>query len=279
MQFVTTGVESLTRRIALSGLMSRGQAERAIKQGLVRIDGQTVTQGIKVADTCTVEVDGVSIPPPSVEPLLFGLIKPRGYLSEFSRMDKRRTLRDLMDVWSKRNRKNLGPRGVSELDPINSRWNHLVVINKIPSASTGLILLTNDGLFSETLNDERSRILTTFRLRLGNLTDTQIGDIRKWQTGVRVAGTDFGPVFTDVEKRTPTQTWLKVRLMHSEEKNLNDLFWYRAGVHVNRINCYAFGPYTVGEVPNEQLLPLSIHETIRHLLPKRQVKPLLRKVS
>lgn len=274
MQFVTTGVESLSRRISLCGLMSRGEAERAIKQGIVSVDGRTVTHGMKVADSSSVYVNGITVPAPSVEPLLFGLIKPRGYLSEYARVKDKQTLFDLLDIWAKRGKRDFGPRGLDELG--QSKMNHLVVVNQIPAKATGLVLLTNDGLFSKSLLSPSSKILTTFRIRVGNLTDTQIEDIRKWKGGVSVAGIDYGPIFTDVEKRTPTQTWLKVRFLFSSgDINLNDLFWYRAGIHVNRINCHAFGPYVVSDLPDQQLVRLPIHGNITHLIPKREIKPTL----
>lgn len=287
MQLVTTSLESLSRRISLSGLMSRAEAEKAVKQGLVSVDGFIVSSLCKVADSSSVTVNGAGIPPPPSLPFLYGLIKPRGVICDHGNENGRTFLPDLIAKWNKRGSRALGPRGQAELaSPVNEktdegvRMNHYIVINKIPITATGIVLLTTDGIFSKNLTDITSKILTTFRIRVGNITDLQIETIRKWKAGVAVAGIDYGPVFTDVEKRTPTQSWLKVRLVDAPGRDLKDLFWYRAGIHVNRINCYAFGPYKASEIPHAQIIRLPILDSIHHLVPKRDVKPtLLRKLG
>jgi hypothetical protein len=92
-----------------------------------------------------------------------------------------------------------------------------------------------------------------------------------------VTGLDFGPLFVDVEKRTPTSTWLRVRLVSTTErtKALKDLFWFRAGIRVNRINVVAFGPYKASDVAERSVVPLKIDESISHLVPRREIKPTL----
>ena len=279
MQYITTGVESLSRRIALSGLMSRGEAERVIKQGLVAVDGKIVSSMQQVPDSSMVTVDGQLVPPPPTTPPLFGLIKPRGVVSDFAKAAKDKFfVSDLVNKWGSSDKSAQGPRGLADFSLSASSGistNHMIVINKIPIMATGLLLLTTDGLLANALRNPNSKILTTYRLRLGNVTDSQIEGIRRWKNGIRVAGVDYGPVFVDIEKRTPTQTWLKVRLVDDGCKNLSDLFWFRAGLHVNRINCFAFGPYVAGSVPERQLVPLAIDPAIAHLVPKREIKPVL----
>ena len=257
--------------------MSRGAAEKAIKQGQVYVENRLVKSGSdKVPDTSQVIVNGILIPPQPAVPPLWGLIKPRGVFSEYMREKGKIFLPDLLDKWEKRKTRNLGPRGFAELDSGILSEKHYIVINKIPRMSTGIVLLTTDGIFAKKLNEFESKILTTFRIRVGNMTDSQINEIRQWRSGVKVAGVDYGPVFIDVEKRTPTQTWLKVRFVFRDSgMNISDLFFFKSGIRVNRINCYAFGPYTVGDVPEQQILPLGIHEAISHLVPKREIKPVL----
>ena len=258
--------------------MSRREAEKAVKAGLVSVDGKIISgPSQKVPDSSQVLVNGTPIPAPSGMPLLYGLIKPRKYICDFTRGSSEGLfLPDLLNKWEKRNRKDIGPRGLFELDSASVSNKHLVVVNKIPTSAAGLVLLTTDGNFARNLKNPESKILTSFRLRTGNLTDSQIDELRNWKTGIKAGNVDYGPVFIDVEKRTPTQTWLKVRLLFDGgRKNLDQLFYFRAGIRVNRINCFAFGPYSVGEVPEGQLLPLPVHSAIAHLVPQREVKQVL----
>lgn len=287
LQYITTGIESLSRRISLSGLLSRNEAEKAILTGLVTVDGRIVTKGCKVPDSSIVVVDGIhTIPPPPSVPRLWGLIKPRGVVSDFrvrSDAPESTSLSDIVSKWNKIQKKEFGSKAL-ELENINpkiSNLNHFIVINRIPTMATGLVLLTTDSTFATSLTRVDSKILTTFRIRTPSILDSTLQQIRTWKNGVSVAGTDFGPVFIDVEKRTSTQTWLRVRLVSTIERNkgLNDLFWFRGGVRVNRINVVAFGPYKASNVPERSVVPLPIDESILHLVPQRDMTPTLVRIT
>ena len=282
-QYITTGIESLARRIALSGLMSRREAEKAILTGLVNVDGNIITKGCKVPDSSVVVVDGLHvIPPPPETPRLWGLIKPRGVIADFHiayEKQETRTLSDLIRKWTTKQKREYGSKAI-ELENINpsiSNLNHFIVINKLPTTATGLVLLTTDSLFASSLTRLDSKILTTYRIRTPSIPDTTLQELRGWKKGVSVTGLDFGPLFVDVEKRTPTSTWLRVRLVATTErtKALKDLFWFRAGIRVNRINVVAFGPYKASDVAERSVVPLKIDESISHLVPRREIKPTL----
>lgn len=272
MQFLTTGVESLSRRIALAGLMSRAEADAAILSGkCVSVDGKFVRAGCKVADTSEVVVNGVSVPP-TTQPSIWGLIKPRGVIASFRNLSSGNFFTDLLAQWDQSNRSKIGPLALENPEMLN----HYIVVNRVPTMATGLVLLTTDGLFSKSLTDPASKILTTYRVRLPALADTVIEDMRIWKhKNVVVGGVSYGPVFIDVEKRTPTQTWLKVRYVERDNSSVTDLLWFKAGVRVNRVNVYAFGPYRASEMPERTVLKFPIHDSIRHLVPERVVKRML----
>ena len=280
-QYITTGVESLARRISLSGLMSRREAEKAILTGLVTVDGKSVTKGCTVPDASTVIVDGMHmIPPPPQVPRLWGMIKPRGVISDFhAEGAESRSLADLVRKWNVKQKRDYGSKSI-ELENINptfSNLNHFIVVNKIPTMATGLVLLTTDAIFASSLTRIESKILTTYRIRTPAILDSTLDQMRNWKKGISVTGCDFGPVFVDVEKRTPTQTWLRVRLVANTErcKGLKDLLWFRAGVRVNRVNVVAFGPYRASDVAERSVVPLPIDPSISHLVPQREIKPTL----
>ncbi len=286
LQYITTGIESLARRISLSGLMSRREAEKAILTGLVTVDGKSVTKGCKVPDASTVIVNGVHlIPPPPLVPRLWGMIKPRGVISDFhAEGGESKSLADLVRKWNTKQKRDFGTKSI-ELENINptfSNLNHFIVVNKIPTMATGLVLLTTDATFASSLTRVDSKILTTYRIRTPAILDSTLNEIRNWKNGISITGTDFGPVFVDVEKRTPTQTWLRVRLVSNSErsKGLKDLFWFRSGVRVNRINVAAFGPYRSSDVAERSVVPFPIDPSISHLVPQREIKPtLVRQIS
>jgi 23S rRNA pseudouridine2605 synthase len=275
MQLITSGIESLSRRIALSGLMSRAQAESAILSGAsVTVNGRFVSAGCKVPDSAIVVVNGIEIPPPPIEPYLWALNKPRGVISSFGKSTSTTTfLTDLLHGWNERDTSQMGTKSLEK----HEQCNHYLVVNRIPTMATGLVLLATDSIFAKTLIQTDSKILTTYRVRLPPVSDTSIEEMRKWKQAVSVGGVSYGPVFVDVEKRTPTQTWLKVRYVETFKPNSSvaNLMWFKAGLRVNRVNIYAFGPYVATDIPERTVLRIPIHDSIRHLVPKREIKPSL----
>ena len=125
------------------------------------------------------------------------------------------------------------------------------------------------------VNEIGSKILTTYRIRTSSLVDSVVDELRGWKAGVSVGGVNYGPVFVDVEKRTETQTWLKVRYVQTGARDVCDLFWYKSGIRVNRVNVYAFGPYKASDVPERTVLRIGIDDAIKHLVAKREIKPVL----
>ncbi len=254
--------------------MSRGEAEKAIQAGRVSVDGMVTRIRGPVGDCQSVEIDGVAVPAPPAEPRLWGLVKPRGVFPEFTRKSGHRDeppffIPDLLGRWEEAESRTAGP-GRTENLP-----NHFTVVNRAPVMAHGLILLTTDGLFASALSRDDSKVLTTFRVRTPPVTDSALDELRKWRSGIGLPGTHYGSVFIDVDRRTPTQTWLKIRLVANRERDLGKLLWYRAGIRVNRINVYAFGPYRVTDIPERQVIRLPIDPAIAHLVPGRQVKPQL----
>eukprot|EP00434_Breviolum_minutum_P008849 symbB.v1.2.007804.t1/scaffold485.1/size197678/7 len=54
----------------------------------------------------------------------------------------------------------------------------------------GLVLLTNDGLFAETLASAEANILSAFDCKIQG--DPPVDLLHKWRTGARAAGVNYG---------------------------------------------------------------------------------------
>lgn len=85
MRMVHGRFERLSRRIALSGLMSRSEAESLIRTGEVYVDGRVCTQNPMVHDGSEVIVRDTNIPCPDLLPKLWALRKPRQVHCSFGR--------------------------------------------------------------------------------------------------------------------------------------------------------------------------------------------------
>src|SRR5574344_802129 len=118
--------ERLQKYLAESGVASRRESEELIVQGHVKVNGIVVTSmGTKVKDGDNVTVDDKPVSP-SENKVYYMLNKPTGYISSTSDDVGRKTIQHLM----------IG---------INER---VFPIGRLDYDTSGLILFTNDGEFS-----------------------------------------------------------------------------------------------------------------------------------
>ena len=127
-------MERLQKVIANYGYCSRRKAEELIKQGKVIVDNKIITTlGYKVDSSSSIIVDGVLLE--KENKVYFLLNKPRGIISSASDDKKRTTVVDLIDT-------NL----------------RIYPVGRLDYDTTGIILLTNDGDFSNMLTSPSNEI-------------------------------------------------------------------------------------------------------------------------
>jgi len=123
---------------------SRRKAETPIREGRVRVNGETATLGATVTPEDEIELDGRPVRLPDTRVYL-ALNKPAGYLTTMTDDRGRRTVADLMpDV-----------RG-------------LVPAGRLDANTTGLLILTNDGGLAHRITHPSSHIAKQYRLTLEN---------------------------------------------------------------------------------------------------------------
>lgn len=150
----------LNRYLALCGLASRRDADRLITSGRVGVGGDPEpSPGRMVAEGEKVTVDGSAVNP--APPLYIVMNKPRGVLSAVSDA-RRRTVIDLLPE----NRRTVGlfPAGRLDLD------------------SEGLLILTNDGQFSQSVVHPSSGVHKTYAVVLDRVLEEK--QVKEWARGV-----------------------------------------------------------------------------------------------
>ena len=127
-------MERLQKVIANSGYCSRRKAEELIKQGLVRVNGNTIYElGTKVNPNDTIEVEGHSLKQDSK--VYYLLNKPRGVITSVSDDKGRKTVVDLIDT--------------------NTR---IYPVGRLDYDTTGALILTNDGELANMIMHPKSNI-------------------------------------------------------------------------------------------------------------------------
>jgi 23S rRNA pseudouridine2605 synthase len=128
-------MERLQKVIAQAGFASRRKAEELIANGNVRVNGKVVTElGTKVMPSDRIEVNG--IPVEKEEPVYFLFYKPTSVISSVSDDRGRRVVLDYFPEIEQR----------------------IFPIGRLDYDTTGLLLLTNDGEFSNMLTHPKFKV-------------------------------------------------------------------------------------------------------------------------
>ena len=113
----------LNKYIANSGVCARREADELIRQGYIAVNGKKVTDmGIRVSPSDTVEYKGKKLVPGKLVYILIN--KPKGYVTTVKDPHAESTVLDLVK------------------DATDER---IYPVGRLDKATTGVLLLTNDG--------------------------------------------------------------------------------------------------------------------------------------
>jgi 23S rRNA pseudouridine2605 synthase len=136
-------MERLQKRIANSGYTSRRKAEVLIEEGKVKVNGETVTElGTKVKSSDTVEVEGIKLEQEDKLYILF--YKPAQVITSVSDDKGRKVVTDYF----------------KELDT------RIYPVGRLDYDTSGLLLLTNDGDFTNLMTHPRYKIKKKYVVKL-----------------------------------------------------------------------------------------------------------------
>ena len=153
--------ERINKYIASCSDISRRQADKYIEDGKVKVNGKTVSEfGFLVSDKDRVEVEGKTLSRQRKEYYLFH--KPAGYITTKSDEKNRKTIYDIL------------PEKMKALNPAG----------RLDKASSGLIILTNDGELLQKLTHPKIQVSKVYKVKVkGKFSD---GDFYKFQNGIEI---------------------------------------------------------------------------------------------
>lgn len=139
--------ERLQKLIARAGITSRRKAEKLITEGRVTVNGKRVTELGSKADPQNdhIKVNGKLINPAleNRKNIYILVNKPKGYLSSVSDPENRKLITDL----------------------VPKKFGRLFPVGRLDFNTEGLIIVTNDGEFSNLISSMRkiSKVYSTLR--------------------------------------------------------------------------------------------------------------------
>lgn len=212
----SSNMERLQKVIAKAGIASRRKAEDLIKEGRVQVDGVTVTEmGHIVKKGSVVTFDGKKLD--GENKVYYLLNKPKKVLSSVTDDRGRPTVTDLI--------------GSSE---------RIYPVGRLDYDSTGVLILTNDGDFSNELTHPRYHLKKLYEVKInGVLTTPQIKALEQGidLDGVMTLPTKVVVTHKDLSKQETDFTITLVEGKNRQIKRMVESF----GLSVLRLHRARFG--------------------------------------
>lgn len=244
-------LERLNKLIAQAGIASRRQADELIKAGEVSVNGEIVTEPGTKADP---ETDHIKVGGKLINPKLerrgkvyILLNKPRGYLSSAADPEGRNLVIDLV-------------KGYGRLFPVG----------RLDYNSEGLIILTNDGDFSNKIASSKN-VPKVYEVKVKGLPNENA--VNKLRRGIRLKdGFKTAPAQIKELKSTPKNGWFEVTLYEGHNQQIRKMF-DAVGHSVVKLKRTAIGHIDYDRLPVGAYRELD-EEEIRQFedLPRKKLK-------
>ncbi|MFU0768199.1 pseudouridine synthase [Staphylococcus pasteuri] len=236
-------LERLQKRIASSGYTSRRKAETLITDGKVKVNGQVVTElGTKVSSSDTVEVEGIKLEQEDKLYILFN--KPTQVITSVSDDRGRKVVTDYFK-------------------DIETR---IYPVGRLDYDTSGVLLLTNDGEFTNLMTHPRYHIKKKYVAKLkGYLMREEVKALEK---GIELEDGFTQPAQVKVKNQDKDKNTTLVEITISEGRNrqVRRMFEH-FGHQVSKLTRIQFGPLDLKGLNAGEGRVLTPHEvkTIRHL--------------
>ena len=187
-------MERLQKVIANLGYCSRRKAEDLISQGKVFVNGEVVFElGTKVGRSDVIEIDGLVLSKEKNYEYYL-LNKPRGVVTTTSDDKGRKTVVDIINT--------------------NTR---IYPVGRLDYDTTGLLLLTNDGVLANGLMHPSSKIDKTYIAKVNGILTGY--DVKRLRSGVVIDGRKTSKCFVKVRSVDKEKNTCIVELVIHEGRN------------------------------------------------------------
>jgi 23S rRNA pseudouridine2605 synthase len=197
--------QRLQKLIATAGIASRRHAEDLITSGKVTVNGAVVTELGTKADPAQdhIKVNGKLINPllKEQQKIYVLLNKPRGYLSSVSDPEGRPLVTELL------------PPSLGRIYPVG----------RLDFNTEGLLLLTNDGDFTNFITAARNRVQKVYEVKVKGVPPEAA--IERLRRGVILDdGTRTAPAKIKRLDETATNTWFEISLHQGRNQQIRRMF-------------------------------------------------------
>ncbi len=245
--------ERLHKIIAASGVTSRRKAEELIIAGRVAVNGKVVTDLGSKAEAAKdeIKVDGVALTRQG-KPQYILLFKPAGYITSVEDPRGRRTVMDLL------------PKG-----------ERLYPVGRLDYATSGLLILTNDGQLTNALLHPRYHVPKCYHAAVpGEVAPQQLDKLRR---GVALEDGMTAPAKCRVVRQDAKQTVLELSIHEGRNRQVRRML-AAVGLSVVWLSRRAFAGLTLDGLKPGEYRKLTGDEVLQlkriaGLLPQEAMQP------
>lgn len=185
----------INKYLSSLGVASRREVDRLVEEGLIKVNGEPATSGMKVSAEDEIEVRGKLIETSQERKVYYILNKPKGVISAAKDDRGRRTVVDMIDT-----KQRIYPIGRLDFD------------------TTGLILLTNDGeLFNRIIHPRSTVYKSYFVVVKGEVSEI---NLKKLAEGVELEDGKTLPAKVRVVKSSPRSTSLIIEIREGRNRQI-----------------------------------------------------------
>jgi len=209
----------IAKFIADSGVASRRGAEDLIAQGVVTVNGTIAeTPVLFVDENDIVKVNGKKIIQRN-DIKLYAFHKPLNTMTTTSDPNHRKTIYDVLPA----------------------KYKKLRYVGRLDYKTTGLLLLTNDGLLARKLTQPSSNIPRTY---IADVSGSNLSKLDKARSGVTIDGVKYRPMKIEI---MPDKK-LRVTVTEGKKNEIRIVLKF-CGLPVKTLHRVSFGPIELGKLP------------------------------
>lgn len=215
-------LERLQKILARCGIASRRTAETWVTEGRVRVNGKIISELGAKADLRRdrIEVDGKRVVAESF--VYYVLNKPRGYVTTMHDPEGRPTIVDLLQT--------------SQLTE------RVFPVGRLDFHTSGVLLLTNDGEFSNGLLHPRKDVPKTYVVKVQGIMKPE--DLDRWRDGIELEDGKTLRANAALIRYEADKTWFEITI-HEGRKNQLRRMGEATGFHVMRLSRVIFAGISV----------------------------------
>ena len=215
--------ERLQKALSEYGVMSRRAAEKLIDEGKITINGTTARPGQKIdPETDVVEINGKEIKLKPQKAAYIMLNKPAGYITSVSDEKGRKTVMDL-------------------LYGIDFR---VFPVGRLDYDSEGLLILTNDGSFANTLMHPSNQKEKTYVVKVSGFCDTAPSALG---TPLEIDGHIISPARVELLEHEGNNAVLKITIHEGRNRQIRKMC-ASCGLSVISLKRISIGGVSLGDL-------------------------------